>query len=987
MFGASSKQQPPDNALRIQTSVAGKCIPMGWGRARLSGNLIWTGDFKSKSGGVAGGKGGGGKGGGSYTYSSSVIIGLCAGPITAFSRVWNGSNPVSMASISMSGYLGDSAATPWPYMTSAHPDQALAYRGLATAAAASMPLGGSSTLPNLTFELVFGVHGWLPDQDDTDPAAVTTDFLTNATNGAGFPSAFLGDLAVWSNYCIANGLVVSPVLVDQAEARSFLKDLLLATNSEAVWSGGVLTVVPYGDVSITANGRTYTAPSAPLYSLSDADFQTPQGSNSNSTSSGSSSDPVQCTRMRPSDQMNHFEIEYLDRDNSYNATVVTASDDAAIALYGLRKAPATTLHFFCLQSAALLSAQLMLGREAVRNTYAFTLGPEYILLDPMDIVAITDAALGLNEQWVRIKEITENVDGTLTIQAEDMLFGTGSAPLYAAQPPLAVGFNLNAAVTGVAPPVIWEPTYALAGGTEIWLAIAAPANFGGAEIWVSTDDETYQLAGTFNGVSRMGSTTGALPSVTAARVPPTIDTTTTLDVDMSESGAQLISGTVADALSANTLCYVNGEYIAYETATLTSGSTYALTYLVRGLFDSAPNGAPSGSQLVRLSPGSYFRYPITTDRIGQTLWFKVLPFNAAGGGEPSIDVVSPYGYAVSGVALAGPLATPANVTTSYVAQYTYLAWTEVSDFRGPDYEVRKGATWGSGQRLGTVAHPPFLVFGDDTYWVAAVVNPAPGVTVYSTPVSLSIQGAAIVSNAVASWDEAATGWTGTRTGGCVIAGAIITTSDTGSGQVGGTYEIPSGHQVDVGRVCACNVLINWTGSGFPAGQNVLSVTDWLAITDLLGAAAAANASVYPEIAISQDGSTWGAWQRFVPGAYSGRKFKARMQIITLDPQTAAALLTFTFTVAAPQRDDHYLGVSIASGGTTISFKPDGSSTAVAFNGGPNGAALPAVQGTILGASSGDTLVISSLSASGCTVQILNGGTGVARTVNLLVQGY
>ena len=76
---------------------------------------------------------------------------------------------------------------------------------------------------------------------------------------------------------------------------------------------------------------------------------------------------------------------------------------------------------------------LAMGREQVRGTYAFTLGSEYILLDPMDIVAITDANLGLAAQWVRILEITENADGTLSIQAEDYLAGTGNAPAYAMQ--------------------------------------------------------------------------------------------------------------------------------------------------------------------------------------------------------------------------------------------------------------------------------------------------------------------------------------------------------------------------------------------------------------------------------------------------------------------------------------------------------------------------------------------------------------------------
>lgn len=48
---------------------------------------------------------------------------------------------------------------------------------------------------------------------------------------------------------------------------------------------------------------------------------------------------------------------------------------------------------------------------------------------------------------------------------------------------------------------------------------------------------------------------------------------------------------------------------------------------------------------------------------------------------------------------------------------------------------------------------------------------------------------------------------------------------------------------------------------------------------------------------------------------------------------------------------------------------------------------PAIQVTILNASSGDVAVVSAVSLSSCTIQVLNGGAGVARSVNVLVQGY
>ena len=531
--------------------------------------------------------------------------------------------------------------------------QSLNYRGLAYVAAGPMPLGSSPSLPNLTYEVTFSTDTYgIAGQPDVNPATVIADYLTNPAYGAGFPSAFLGNLTAVRSYWQAAGLVVSPVLIDQAEGRQFIKDLLAATNAEAVWSSGVLNFVSYGDANLSANGATYTAPSAPLYALGDADFKPLQGGNSNSTGSGGIG-PVAYTRKAPATQQNSWTVEYLDRSNNYNPAVAAIQDDAAIAIYGLRPADRKQAHFFCLQSAAVMSASLTMGRAQVRGTYAFTLGAQFILLDPMDIVSITDSALGLVQQWVRITEITENADATLSIQAEDYLAGTGSAPAYAMQS--GAGYQpAYGGTPGTATAVIWQPTFAVAGAFEVWIAAAGPTNWGGFDLWVSTDNATYRYAGRQSGIARLGVTTASLAAVTPATSGPTIDTTNTLAVDLAASAQQLISGSITDAQQGNTLCYCGGEYLAYETATLGSGAAYALTYLRRGMYDTAPGAHAAGVPFVRIYDGTIFRFGLTTDRIGQTLYFKLLPFNVYGGGQPDISAVTAQSITIAAIAPAAP---------------------------------------------------------------------------------------------------------------------------------------------------------------------------------------------------------------------------------------------------------------------------------------------------------------------------------------------
>jgi len=1019
--GVSRQTVKPAKQLRIQSSIEGKALPIGWGQNRLAGNLIWYGDFKHTGGGssgkgAAGGKGGGGgggkggKGGGSQVkYSAAVVIAMAEGPVAAFDRVWNNQTLDSFAKLNLTKFLGSTNQNAWGYLATKHPEAALNYRGVAYMAAGPMKLGASPALPNLTVEITFAINTALPGQKDANPKDVVVDFLTNAHYGVGFPTANLGTLALYASYCLATGMLVSPILADAIEAAQFLKDLFEATNAEAVWSGGKLTVVPYGDTVISANGVTYTPPAATGYSLTDADLKPPQGGNPHSGAGGMGSDPVQCTRLNPKDQKNCIPVEYLDRANEYNPKVVDAKDDGAIASFGLRRADPRQRHLFCLESAALMSGHLELGRQAVRNTYAFTVGAEYILLDPMDIVAITDANLGMQAALVRIKEITENQDRTLTMLAEDFLPGTGWAPPYGSEDSAGFRPDYNVDPGHVNPPVIWEPTYELTQGVpEIWLAVSGASDaYGGCEIWISTDDATYSFAGVLDGPSRIGVLTAPLPAIATATTGPTIDQAHTLKVDLAQTpGAQLLSGSQGDALAANTLCYVDGEYLAYQTATLVGGQRYDLSYLNRGLFHTSPAQHASGSAFVRLEDGTVFPFAITPDRIGQTLYFKFLAYNANAGGKQELDEVAAYPYIVRGTPITAPVADVSNLAVVFIGSYANLTWDEVVDFRAVRYEIRQGATWSSGQIIGDVAHPPFRIPGNGTYWVGAYATPTPSLTITSAnPPSATVSGALILSNVIAAFDEAATGWGGIYGGTAGRSGTTVVTTGAADvfalgdlfgladlfnngGQDSGSYEIPASHRINIGRVATCNVNIAWAGQGQVVGSNVLTVVDWLGQTDVLGFAATANTTIFPEVATSQDGAIWGDWQKFqAGGALTGMAFKARMQLQTRDAQTQAVLTAFSFAVDVPDRSDHYNRLAIAPAGTTVTFTPDGSATPAAFNGGPGSDNVPHVQGTIIDAQAGDQLIISNLTDGGCTVRVLNGGSGVARTVNILAQGY
>lgn len=87
--GKNALAQKPNllNALRVQTSSYGQVVPIVYGQNRISGRLLWSGDFKAiphTSTQKVGGKGLGSGGGNTitnttYTYQTAVAIALCPG--------------------------------------------------------------------------------------------------------------------------------------------------------------------------------------------------------------------------------------------------------------------------------------------------------------------------------------------------------------------------------------------------------------------------------------------------------------------------------------------------------------------------------------------------------------------------------------------------------------------------------------------------------------------------------------------------------------------------------------------------------------------------------------------------------------------------------------------------------------------------------------------------------------------------------------------
>jgi hypothetical protein len=457
-------------ALTIQTSIQGKPRAIGWGTGMIAGNLIDLTDFTpyvvanyTSNPATSAGKGFGRSAQSSqptysYVYYANVLIGLAEGPIAnVISFSGDGMNQSTFGDGDAGGYnfWGDQTQLPFSTFETLHPDRALAYRGLAYIAYAPMYLGANTNIPNFQYEVIFASYTGMGSDFplDTNPADINYDFLTNIYYGVpGWDGSMVGDRTSYRNFCQAMGLAMSPILADQTEAASFLSSIMQATYAEFCWSNAQLQMIPYGEVPVTAHGATYTPNTTPVYFLAISDFQPLQGG-----SSAIPGTPVGFRRKASDEIINNVKIEWLDRSQIYSPAEIDHKDEASIVSSFERPSDVRQNHFFKLKDAAAMSASLQLLREQVVGTYYFTLNKTFILLDLMDLVTLPLDEFGITEEpvTVRIKEIQENSDYTLSFTCEEF-FGATTAPLYTRQGALhdVPDFNVDPGV--INPPVIFE---------------------------------------------------------------------------------------------------------------------------------------------------------------------------------------------------------------------------------------------------------------------------------------------------------------------------------------------------------------------------------------------------------------------------------------------------------------------------------------------------------------------------------------------------
>lgn len=955
---------------QINSASYGESVPVILGTTQISGNIIDWYDFlqiphitTTRTG----------KGGGSetsntdYTYQVTCLIGLSEGPIAGIGTVWKDKEVYSgLSGIGMTLFNGAYGQAPWSYTQSKHPEKALPYSGLAYVAGV-MDLGSSNGLPTLKFELK-GMLLNTGDGIDVDPAAAINYIMSDAYNGVNLGDVINSDsLYQLSTYAKATNLLIStPTDSMEKKAYEIVNDFCTALDTTVFLSQRKLKFVPLCMDTIAANGVTYQPNTTVLYDLTPDDFL------------GNDDGKLVTFERVPDDKAyNQYTIEFINRANSYEYESVYEQIDVDVNSRGLRPADSLTMHFLHTKArASYVARNKALNSLTRRNRYTFRLDASFCHIEPGDLLTLKEPTIGLNKQPVVVEGWEEVDNWKLEFTAFGIPPGNYSAGIYDVHEAERGFINFNVSPGNINQPVIFEPPGNMENGMVVYIAGSGGPNWGGCNIWISDSGENYIQIGTLNGPARQGVLSYSLPNGSDP------DLSNTLAVDLNLSRLELQSGTHADADNYNTLCFVGGELISYETATLTAQNKYDLTYLRRGIYGTENKYHGAGEQFLRIDKSAIFSYPITETQVGKTIYLKFTSWNVFGSAQQELNDVQVYSYTIKGTALTSPLANVVDLRNYYENGNMYLLWSAISDFRSPiEYEIRKGNSWGSAEILGRTFNTKFQLQGNGTYWVAAAYK-----NVYSyEPAEIIITGARYVQNVLAEWDEKATGWTGTCYGTAGVIGDEIRLLGSGdfdsipdfdavgsldyygfdAGQ--GIYQIPAAHVIDIGVAALCNVSINYNFVGdtiygsFDDIEDVDSIVNW-----------DGDYSPYIGCKIQINIDDVG-WNDFSVGQYLGRTFNFRIIMENYSKNVTAILSGFSFTVDVPDILESK-NVTVPSSGLSILYDAH-------FH------AIPEPQITIFNPQEGDQPYLTYQGITGFTIQIKNSGVGVERNINYMVQKY
>lgn len=645
----------------VSTAQYGASVCEILGTTRISPNVIYWDDFTAhehKSSQKSG------KGGHSktttitYTYTVAVILALCEGQIAGIGKMWKGKNVYQYPNgdVGLTLFSGTADQKPWAYVQGKHPNKALAYENLAYMAGV-IDLGDSGSMPDFNFE----VKGKLLDTGDgvdVNPA----DYILYVLNKVGLGGVKIEGIDNYRQYCKEADLLISTPSdsTDAKSAREIVNEIANITNAYFFWSNDRFKIVPRADRAV----GNWKPDKTIRYNLTPDDF-IPQSGGACITYS----------RKDSSEIYNRISVEFLNRANSYEKEIVNYQDNDDIKEFGVRQASTTKAHYIYTKTRAVkLAEELCRKNKYERVKYTFKLDWAFCRLEPGDLVMLNDPAMGIENQPAMIDSVTEGTNGVLTFTAISRAKGVYSESEYNVHENERPLIDFNPDPGSSEPPMIFQPPALMTDAdNEVWLGTwGKNPNWGGCSVWVSDTNEYYRKLGTIDYRARYGTLAAPLE----------IEDTS---LEMVLNQGEFTSVDATSAKNGDTVMYIDGEALSYQTAELLDNGHWKLSGLVRGQFGSDPEYHPTGTQIARCDE-AFLRSGLKNAYIGKTVYFKFTAFNVFGGMEQSLADVQAYPFIPKSVQILPPDVEVLNVEKMsssirrYWWKYTYPDPNDIAGF-------------------------------------------------------------------------------------------------------------------------------------------------------------------------------------------------------------------------------------------------------------------------------------------------------------------
>lgn len=163
LLGGTTSAGPRLSDLDVMASTEGAPIPRVYGRARLSGQVIWATPLEevattqtTRSGGKGGALSGPKNTNTTYSYFANLAVGLCEGEIGHVGRIWANGKLLDTSGLNMRVYSGEEEQAPDDLIVVKEgAGNAPAYRGLAYIVFERLPLADfNNRIPQLSFEII-----------------------------------------------------------------------------------------------------------------------------------------------------------------------------------------------------------------------------------------------------------------------------------------------------------------------------------------------------------------------------------------------------------------------------------------------------------------------------------------------------------------------------------------------------------------------------------------------------------------------------------------------------------------------------------------------------------------------------------------------------------------------------------------------------------------------------------------------------------------